>query len=193
MHSPDVGGLCAESQHCWVTASWAQVLTTNMKLQAGICPPSCLPVGVCAHQHVCVSIGGRHVANRKLPKKPSLSKQRTTDTGNNVASPWGHNGDVGSGNRRKWAVDYLSSSTVTTERVLFLFWRRKTVCLTPSELEQYLNSFVCLFWLIFGNVLVYMPTTWLKVMWGLLLLVIKHQGSYRISSPYELQGGLNET
>lgn len=117
LHSPDAGGLCAQSQHCWVTASWAQVLTTNMKLQPGICPPSCLPVGVCAHQHVCVSIGGRHVANRKVPKKSSLSKQRTTDTGNNVASPWGYNGDVGPGNRRKWAVGYLSSSTVTTERV----------------------------------------------------------------------------
>lgn len=119
LHSPDVGGLCAQSQHCWVMASWAQVLTTNMKLQPGICPPSCFPVGVCAHQHVCVSIGGRHVANRKVPKKSSLSKQCTTDTGNNVASLRGHNGDVGLGNRRKWAVNYLSSSTVTTERVFF--------------------------------------------------------------------------
>lgn len=102
-------------------ASWVQVLTTNMKLQPGICPPSCLPVGVCARQHVCVSIEGRHVANRKVLKKSLLSKQRTTDTGNNVASLWGHNGDVGSGNRRKWAVNYLSSSTVTIERVFFLF------------------------------------------------------------------------
>lgn len=164
-----------------------------MKLQPDICPPSFLPVGVCAHQHVCVSKGGHHVANRKVPKKSLLSKQRTTDTGNNVASPRGHNGDVGPGYRRKWAVDYLSSSTVTTERVFFFFWRRKTVCLTLSELEQYLNSFVCLFWLIFGNARVYMPNTRLKVMWGLLLLVIKHQGLWCISSHFELHSGLNET